>query len=94
MSRSPDRAKERRWVRLFQEKRSSGESVAAFCRKRRIPVHQFYWWQRQLRHHGSQDAGEAEVVAGCVCTGPSLTSFADDRNRSSRRLDRPRRRRC
>jgi len=58
MSRSPDRAKERRWVRLIQEKRASGESVAAFCRKRQISVHQYYWWQRQLRPHDVWDVGE------------------------------------
>jgi hypothetical protein len=46
MARAPDRAKEGRWVRWFRERAASGESVATFCRKRQIPVHQFYWWQR------------------------------------------------
>jgi hypothetical protein len=60
MSRSSDRGKELRWVRLLQEKRASGQSVAAFCRQRRIPVHQFYWWQRQLRHHSSRESDTEE----------------------------------
>lgn len=58
MARSPDRAKERRWVRLFKEQQASGESVVTFCRKRQIPAHQFYWWQRQLRHRDVPVAGE------------------------------------
>ena len=58
MTRSQDRVKARRWVRLFREKQASGESVAAFCRKRQIPVHQYYWWQRQLRHSDVQNADE------------------------------------
>lgn len=56
MARSQDRAKSRRWVRLFREKQASGESVAVFCRKRQLPVHQYYWWQRQLRPGDVQDA--------------------------------------
>ena len=58
MARSSDRSKERRWIRLLQEKQVSGESVAACCRKRQIPAHQFYWWQRQLRHRDAQDTDE------------------------------------
>lgn len=50
MAKSRGEVKQRRWERLLQEKQSSRKSVAAFCRARRIPVHQFYWWQRQLRY--------------------------------------------
>ena len=55
MARAQDLVKERRWLRLLRERRASGESVAAFCSKRRIPVHQFYWWQRKLSHRQVQD---------------------------------------
>ena len=58
MARSQDRVKVRRWVCLLREKQASGESVAAFCHKRQIPVHQYYWWQRQLRHCDAQDPDE------------------------------------
>lgn len=58
MARSPDRSKERRWIRVLQDKQVSGGSVAAFCRKRQIPVHQFYWWQRQLRDRDAFDTDE------------------------------------
>lgn len=53
MAKSRDKVKERRWERLLRDKQSSRQSVAAFCRARRIPVHQFYWWQRQLRYRKS-----------------------------------------
>ena len=53
MAKSGDKVKQRRWERLLREKQSSRQSVAAFCRARRIPVHQFYWWQRQLRYRKS-----------------------------------------
>jgi hypothetical protein len=49
MGKSPDEAKERHWRGLLREREHSGKSVAQFCRQRRIPVHQYYWWQRQLR---------------------------------------------
>jgi hypothetical protein len=49
MAKAQDKTKERHWRRLLREREHSGESVNGFCRQRRIPVHQFYWWQRQLR---------------------------------------------
>ena len=64
MTKTRDRVKERRWVRLLREKQASGESVAAFCRKRQIPVHQYYWWQRQLRQCDAQDADERPLSPG------------------------------
>ncbi len=56
MARVRDELKEGRWRRLLQEKVSSVESVASFCEKRRIPVHQFYWWQRKLSYRGRRAA--------------------------------------
>ena len=49
MAKAQDKAKERYWRRVLQEREESGTSVARFCRRRRIPVHRYYWWQRQLR---------------------------------------------
>jgi hypothetical protein len=62
MARAQKRVKERRWVRLLREKRASGESVVAFCSKRQIPVHQFYWWQRKLSHYDVQDVQEQPLT--------------------------------
>jgi hypothetical protein len=46
MAKLRDEGKERYWRQLLREFQTSGQSVAAFCRARRIPQHQFYWWQR------------------------------------------------
>jgi hypothetical protein len=74
MTRSQDRVKARRWVRLFREKQASGMSVAAFCRKRQIPVHQYYWWQRQLRHCDVQNTDQPLSPGPFVPVRVSLVS--------------------
>ena len=56
MAKARDRAKERHWLHLLEERGKSGLSVTEYCRQRRIPVSQFYWWQRQL----CQRDGEAQ----------------------------------
>lgn len=73
MARAPDRAKEGRWVRWFREQAASGESVASFCRKRQIPVHQFYWWQRRLRQREAPDSDQRTSPDAFV---PVRVSFA------------------
>jgi hypothetical protein len=60
MPKLRDKGKERRWRQLLRERRTSGQSVAAFCRARRIPQHQFYWWQRQLRQHDRLRASDGD----------------------------------
>ena len=62
MARSEDRAKSRRWADLLSERQKSGESVTAFCRRRGLPVHQYYWWQRKLRQHAADEASSASFV--------------------------------
>lgn len=59
MAKSRDKVKERHWRQLMGEKRASGQSVAVFCRARRIPVHRFYWWQRQLRDRSNSQPSRA-----------------------------------
>jgi transposase-like protein len=54
MAKSQDKTKERYWRRLLRERGDSGKSVSEFCRQRRIPISQYYWWRRQL---GRRDAG-------------------------------------
>jgi len=54
MGKVPDKKKEQHWRRLLHEQKASGKSVAVFCGQRRIPVHQFYWWQRTLRERADQ----------------------------------------
>ena len=61
MGKGRDKTKEACWRRRFVEYRSSGSSVVDFCKRRRIPPHQFYWWKRRLSSLDDQDgAGQAE----------------------------------
>jgi hypothetical protein len=38
-----------KWRRLIAEQMRSGESVAAFCRERKLRGSHFYWWKKRLR---------------------------------------------
>jgi len=55
-----DKKKEAYWRRQLVDHTASGKSVVEFCRRRRIPVHQFYWWKRQLSLRDDQ-AGAGQV---------------------------------
>ncbi len=37
-----------KWRKLVAGQARSGETVAAFCRKRRLCVPHFYWWKKRL----------------------------------------------
>ena len=43
-----DVEKARFWRATIREAARSGVSVREFCRKRKLPESQFYWWQRRL----------------------------------------------
>ena len=61
MGKVRDKKREAYWRRQFFQHKSSGTSVVDFCRRRRVPVHQFYWWKRRLSSLDDQDgAGQAE----------------------------------
>jgi len=36
------------WRAVFERQRSSGQSVAAFCRQVRVPQSSFFYWRRKL----------------------------------------------
>lgn len=44
-----DASKERYWRKLIRRQGKTVETVARFCAREDVPVHQFYWWQRTLR---------------------------------------------
>jgi len=44
-----------RWREVFRDQRRSGLSVAAFCRRARVPQASFYVWRRRL-HDGAVPA--------------------------------------
>lgn len=39
---------ESEWRAVFEQQRSSGQSVAAFCRRVRVPQSSFFYWRRKL----------------------------------------------
>jgi len=49
MKRKQDVEKVRYWQRTMQEAARSGVSIREFCRRRKLQVSQFYWWQRRLK---------------------------------------------
>ena len=77
MGKVRDKAKEACWRRRLAEYRSSGSSVVDFCRRRRIPPHQFYWWKRKLSLLDEQDgAGQAKGEPGFVPVRLPVFSFS------------------
>jgi len=51
-----------RWGGLVTEQRDSGQSVAAFCRERGLPVSQMFAWTRRLRGAEAVQAQFVEVA--------------------------------
>jgi len=54
MSKVRDGAKERYWRKLIQRQGKAGETIARFCAREGISVHQFHWWRRTLRNRDRQ----------------------------------------
>jgi hypothetical protein len=44
-----DAAKARYWQNLIREAARSGLSIREFCRRGRVTISQFYWWQKRLK---------------------------------------------
>ena len=49
MAVKQDAAKARYWQNLIREAARSGLSIREFCRRGRVTISQFYWWQRRLK---------------------------------------------
>ena len=45
----------RKWQRIVSEQGRSGQSVAAFCRERKLCASHFFWWKKRL---GAEWPGE------------------------------------
>jgi hypothetical protein len=48
MGKVRDASKERYWRKLIRQQAETGETIARFCARQGVPVHQFYWWRRTL----------------------------------------------
>jgi hypothetical protein len=51
-----------KWRRLISEQMRSGESVAAFCRERKLRASHFYWWKKRLRENTAARFVEVQVA--------------------------------
>jgi transposase-like protein len=45
------------WREIVREQAHSGLSVAAYCRRTRVPQSSFYAWRRKLRGEGESSGG-------------------------------------
>jgi hypothetical protein len=74
-----DVAKHRRWQRTIGEAARSGLSIREFCRRRKLTVSHFYWWQRRLgmdvRKESSRktDVGQSQASFALVSDDPAAT---------------------
>jgi transposase-like protein len=62
------------WMRIMQERVSSGERINEFCESRGSKRHTFFYWQRKLR----ETAGE-ELARQQDTTGQPGMAFAEIR---------------
>jgi hypothetical protein len=51
-----------KWRGLISEQARSGQTVAAFCRERKLCAPHFYWWKKRLRESKSAKFVEVQVV--------------------------------
>ncbi len=59
--RERSRKARQKWQKLISEQGRSGQSVAAFCRERRLCVSHFFWWKRRLRVAAGPDPAPREA---------------------------------
>ena len=77
MGQVRDASKARFWRRLVRQQAQAGESVARFCAREGVSVHQFHWWRRTLRNRDQQATTDrrckhrlADAVASTSEPGP------------------------
>ena len=59
----------RKWQRLISEQGRSGQSVAAFCRERKLCASHFYWWKKRLGASGAEKFVEVKLAAAAPTLG-------------------------
>jgi transposase-like protein len=80
MSKPTESSATARWRKVVRAHAESGLSVAAYCRRARVPQSSFYAWRRKLRDAGS--FAEVYVTAESVDDAGAL----EVRLRSGRRI--------
>jgi len=59
----------RKWQRLVSEQGRSGQTVAAFCRERKLCASHFFWWKKRLGASGAVKFLEVKLAAGASTLG-------------------------
>ena len=59
----------RKWQGLLAEQGRSGQSVAAFCRERKLCVSHFFWWRKRLGASGVVKFLEVKLAAAAPIPG-------------------------
>ena len=67
--RERSRKARQRWQGLLAEQGRSGESVAAFCRERKLCASHFFWWKKRLGASGAAKFLEVKLAAGASTLG-------------------------
>ncbi len=49
------------WRKIFQDQARSELSAQAFCRKRRLSSHKYYWWKREVRRSAQNRSKSASA---------------------------------
>jgi hypothetical protein len=52
-----------KWQRLVSEQERSGQTVAAFCRERKLCAPHFFYWKKRLRANGPAKFLEVKLAA-------------------------------
>ncbi len=59
----------RKWQGLVSEQGRSGQSVAAFCRERKLCAPHFFWWKNRLRASAAAKFLEVKLAAAAPAAG-------------------------
>jgi transposase len=52
-----------KWRNLVSEQGRSGQSVAAFCRERGLPKHQFFYWKKRLQESATSQFLAVQIAS-------------------------------
>ena len=75
MARTVDRKKLAEWQRRFARHRTSGLTVAEFCRREGIEAGRWKYWQRQVERLTATEPGQAAARAVFHGTPSSTASW-------------------
>ena len=54
------------WRKLIAEQETSGETIRAFCERRGVGDHAFYYWRKRLQKSEPMQFALVETVAGAA----------------------------